>query len=240
MQIDLFIPCYVDQFYPETGMNMVRVLEKLGCKVNYNTEQTCCGMAAYNAGYRNHAKEVGEKFIREFTYDRPAVCPSGACAGMIRQDYTRLFHNSVLHNQCKTLQKNLFEFTEFVHEKLHAEQHHWEFKAKVVYMDACQALRVCRIAEAPRELLRRIQGLELLELPEQDMCCGFGGIYSVKNEEESVALGLRKLRAAEESGAQYIVSTDTSCLMHLESLLKRRPSSVQVMHIADLLAKSIR
>lgn len=240
MQIDLFVPCYVDQFYPGTAMNMVKILEKLGCKVHYNTEQTCCGMAAYNAGHWDQAKEVGEKFIREFSKDRPAVAIGGACTGMVRNAYSTLFHNSVVHNQCKQLQKNLLEFTEFVTQKANTGAIRFRLDARVAYMDACQALRECRIQEGPRSLMNLVEGLQWLELGEQEQCCGFGGVYSVRNEDESVQFGLRKLEMAREQGVEYIVSTDTACLLHLESIIKEKNLPLKVMHIVDLLAISMK
>lgn len=239
MQIDLFVPCYVDQFYPETGRNMVRILEKLGCKVNYNTEQTCCGMAAYNAGHWDQAKEVGEKFITEFTKDRPVVGIGGACTGMVRNDYSRLFHNSVVHNQCKQLQKNLLEFTEFLTTKVDISSLSFRNTGKIAWMDACQAKRECNIASAPRNLLNSISGVEWVELGDQEQCCAFGGIYSVRNEAESIAFGKEKLDLAQSLGVDYLVSTDTACLMHLESIIKKNHYTVRVKHIIDLLAESM-
>lgn len=220
-------------------MAMVKVLEALDCWVHYNTEQTCCGMAAYNAGYWEDAKEVGEKFIREFQKDRPAVGLGGACTGMVRNDYSELFYNSVVHNQCKSLQKNLKEFTEFIVEKRDLSRLFMKFNGKVAYMDACQALRECKIKEAPRTILEKIQGMTLVELPEQEQCCGFGGIFSVKDENESVALGNRKLQYALEAGADYIVSTDSACLMHLDAIIRNQGLKIQVLHIAELMAKSM-
>lgn len=218
---------------------MVQVLEQLGFQVHYNTEQTCCGMAAYNAGYWEEAKEVGEKFIREFQKDRPAVGLSGACTGMVRNAYSQLFYNSVVHNQCKTLQKNLQEFTEFIHQKGDLSKLNMKFSGQVAYMDACQALRECKIKDAPRAILNAIQGLQLVEMPEQELCCGFGGVFSVKDEKESVALGTRKIQAAMNLGVKYIVSTDTACLIHLQSIIQKNNWPIEVMHIADLMARSL-
>src|SRR5690606_23927915 len=150
-----------------------------------------------------------------------------------------LFHNSVVHNQCKQLQKNLLEFTEFLTTKADLTQLRFKLQAKVAYMDACQALRECQIKESPRQLLSKIDGLEWVELADQETCCGFGGIYSVRNETESVSFGNRKLDLAMEAGVEHIVSTHVSCLMHLESIITQKKLNPEVMHIADLLAKSI-
>lgn len=239
MQVDLFIPCYVDQFYPETAKNMVRILEAAGCKVFYNTEQTCCGMAAYNAGHWDQAKEVGEKFIQEFHRDRPAVGIGGACTGMVRNDYTKLFHNSVVHNQCKQLQKNLLEFTELVNGKVDLSNLRFRNNAKVAWMDACQAVRECGIKEGPRNILNKIEGLEWVEMEEQEQCCGFGGVFSVRDEDSSIAFGKRKLELAEKAGVDFLVSTDTACLMHLDAIRKMNSYHVRVVHFIDLLAESM-
>lgn len=239
MQVDLFIPCFVDQFHPETAKNMVMILEKLGVQLHYNTEQTCCGMAAYNAGHWDQAKEVGEKFITEFKKDRTVVGLSGACVGMVRNDYSSLFHNAVVHNQCKQLQRNLKEFTELLHEKLDIASLNLVNSSKVTWMDACQALRECKIDEAPRAILSKIKGLTFVELGEKEQCCGFGGIFSVRKTDESIEMGIRKLDLAVEKGVDYILSTDTSCLMHLDAIAKRNNYSVKVIHLVDFLAMSM-
>ena len=114
MKVQLFIPCFVDQLYPQTAFNMVKVLEKACCEVYYNTNQTCCGQPAFNAGYLDHCKDVAEKFIRDFPNDRPIVTPSASCAGMVKNYYPQIFHNTSLHNQCKTVQKNMYEFIDFL------------------------------------------------------------------------------------------------------------------------------
>ncbi|MBI1222732.1 MAG: Fe-S oxidoreductase [Bacteroidetes bacterium] len=239
MQVDLFVPCYVDQFHPETARNMVRILEAAGCKVHYNTDQTCCGMAAYNAGHWDQAKEVGEKFITEFHKDRPTVGIGGACTGMVRNDYSKLFHNSVVHNQCKQLQKNLLEFTELLTDKVDLNGLRFKSNARIAWMDSCQAVRECKIKEGPRKLLDRIEGLNWVELDEQEQCCGFGGIFSLRDEKNSVTFGKRKLELAEEAKVDYLVSTDTACLIHLDSIIKMNSYPVRVLHFIDLLAESM-
>ena len=219
---------------------MVMILEKLGVEIHYNTEQTCCGMAAYNAGHWDQAKEVGEKFITEFKKDRTVVGLSGACVGMVRNDYSTLFHNAVVHNQCKQLQRNLKEFTELLHEKLNIEALNLTSNSRVSWMDACQAMRECGIDSAPRSILSKIKGLDFVELGEKDQCCGFGGIFSVRKTDESIELGKRKLELAAEKGVEYLLSTDTACLMHLDAIAKRNNFTVRVMHLVDFLALSMK
>lgn len=236
--VDIFIPCFVDQFYPETGMNMVKILEKIGCKVNYNPDQTCCGQPAYNAGFFDEAKDVAVKFIKDFSSQkRFVISPSASCAGMVRNSYNNLFNGSAYYLDYKRLQKNIFELSEFLTNVLkvnHIEGS--ELHAKVVYHDSCSALRECNIKEGPRSLLRNVKGLELLEMKDAEACCGFGGSFSVKFESISVAMAEQKVDNAMEAGAEIIVSTDSSCLMQLDGYLKKKQLPLKVMHLADVLA----
>jgi L-lactate dehydrogenase complex protein LldE len=141
MVVDIFIPCFVDQMYPDAAMNMVKVLEKLDCEVNYNTEQTCCGQPAFNAGYWDQCKEVGEKFIRDFPNNRYIVSPSASCVGMVKNYYPELFHNTVQHNKYKTIQKNIYEFSDFLVNILKVEDVGARFDGVATYHDSCSALR---------------------------------------------------------------------------------------------------
>jgi L-lactate dehydrogenase complex protein LldE len=141
MIVDIFIPCFMDQIYPDTGLNMVKILEKVGCGVNYNPEQTCCGQPAFNMGYWNDCKEVGEKFIREFQNDRYIVCPSASCVGMIKKYYPDMFHNSVLHNEYKQVQKNIYEFSDFMVNVLKITDIGATLNGIATYHDSCAALR---------------------------------------------------------------------------------------------------
>jgi len=238
LTVDIHIPCLTDQIKPETGFNMVKVLEFLGCKVNYDSEQTCCGLPAYTDGYFDDAKLIGEKFIREFQYDRPAVSISGACTGMVRQWYTTLFNNSMLHNPCKRLQKNLHEICEFIVDELKKEDLGLTLNAKVCYHDSCQSLK-CGIKTAPRTLLKNIKGLELIEMKSPEECCGFGGFFSTNYESVSVALAEQKVNDALQTGADYIVSNDPGCLMHIEAYINNKNLPLKPVHIVDLLAEAI-
>lgn len=236
MIVDIFIPCYIDQIYPETGLNMVKILEKVGCGVNYNPEQTCCGQPAFNAGYWSECKEVGEKFIREFQNDRYIVCPSASCVGFIRKSYPEMFHNSVLHNEYKQIQKNIFEFSDFMVNVLKISDLGATLKGVATFHDSCAALREYGVKDEPRTLLKKVRGLELREMKEPDTCCGFGGGFSAKFESISVGLGEQKMNNVLDTGADYLVSTDTSCLMHLESYAKKQGKPIKMMHLCDVLA----
>ncbi len=236
MIIDLFIPCFVDQMFPDAAMNMVKVLEKLNVGVNYNTEQTCCGQPAFNAGYWDQCKEVGEKFIHDFPNDRPIVAPSASCVGMVKNYYPELFHNTSLHNKYKTIQKNIFEFSDFLVNVLHVTDVGAKFEGVATYHDACSALRELNIKQAPRTLLNNVRGLELREMNDVETCCGFGGTFSVKYEPIAVGMAEQKIINAEATKAAYIISTDLSCLMHMDGYLKKQGKNIKVIHIADVLA----
>ena len=239
MNIELFIPCFIDQIYPETGLNMVKILEKVGCGVNYNPEQTCCGQPAFNMGYWDDCKEVGEKFIREFLNDRYIICPSASCVGMIKNYYPDMFHNSALHNEYKQIQKNIFEFSDFMVNVLKITDLGATLNGVATYHDSCSALRESGkngIKREPRILLEKVRGLELREMKESDECCGFGGSFAVKFEPIAVAMGSQKLNNAIETGAEYLISTDVSCLMHIDSYAKKQNKKMKMMHLCDVLA----
>jgi L-lactate dehydrogenase complex protein LldE len=236
MKVQLFIPCFVDQLYPDTAMNMVKVLEKLGCDVHYNTEQTCCGQAAYNAGYKQEAKTVGAKFLNDFKEEGYIVSPGGSCTGYIRNYYNDLFDNSPEHNICKSTSIRVYEFTEFLVNVLKADNIGAQLEGKATYHDACGALRECGIKEAPRKLLKNVHGLELVEMKEAETCCGFGGTFAVKFEPISDGMAQTKVQSAIDSGAQYIISTDSSCMTHIQGYIDKNKLSIKTLHIADVLA----
>ena len=217
-------------------MNMVKVLEKLGCDVHYNAEQTCCGQAAYNAGYKQEAKTVGAKFLNDFKEEGYIVSPGGSCTGYIRNYYNDLFDNSPEHNMCKATSVRVYEFTEFLVNMLKVENVGAQLEGKATYHDACGALRECGIKEAPRKLLQNVQGLELVEMKEAETCCGFGGTFAVKFEPISHGMAQTKVKSAIDSGAQYIISTDSSCMMHLQGYIDKNKLSIKTLHIADVLA----
>lgn len=250
MQVELFIPCFIDQVKPSIAFDMIKVLEKAGCHVLYNTEQTCCGQPAYSAGYVADAREVAEKFVQEFPLgdpdkpfakpvEKPIVSPSASCVGMVKNHYNSIFQNTSLHNQCRKVQKNMFELSEFLVNQLQRSNLELYFPAKVTYHDSCSALRELRIKDAPRVLLQQVEGLQLIEMEDTETCCGFGGTFSFKFEPLSVSMAQRKVDHALATGAEYIVSTDYSCLMHLEAYIQKNNLPIKVLHLAELLAKGI-
>lgn len=238
MDIQLFVPCFVDQLYPETAFNMVAVLEKAGCAVQYNPTQTCCGQPAFNAGFWDEARAVCAKFLNDFNGAEYIVAPSASCVGFVRNYYEKLFENSSYHNEVKAISENIFEFSEFLVNKLGQTRFGAELNGKATYHDSCAGLRECRIKNEPRKLLQNVKGLELVEMEDVETCCGFGGTFSVKFEPISIAMAEQKVEHALATGANYLISTDLSCLMHLQGYIDSKQYDLQTLHIADVLVKT--
>lgn len=236
MKVQLFVPCFIDQLYPQTAFNMVKVLEKACCDVHYNKNQTCCGQPAFNAGFWNEAKDVAEKFLKDFEGTDFVIAPSASCVGFVRNYYAGLFENSSQHNHVKDLSNRIFEFTEFLTDVLKIENFGAELNARATYHDSCAALRECKINEGPRRLLSKVKGLELVEMIDNETCCGFGGSFAVKFEAISIAMADQKVTNALATNADIIISTDLSCLMHMDGYAKKKELPVTTMHIADVLA----
>lgn len=235
MKVQLFVPCFVDQLYPQTAFNMIRILEKAGCTVSYNADQTCCGQPAFNAGFWDDAREVCSKFISDFDLTQPIVTPSASCAGFVRNYFSKLFKDSSLHHEAGSISKNIFELTEFLVQKLNVTSFGAKLDGKATYHDSCAGLRECRIKNEPRILLTNVAGLEIDEMEDVETCCGFGGTFAVKFEPISIAMGEQKVDHAIATGAQYLISTDLSCLMHLQGYIDQKQYSLKTMHIADVL-----
>lgn len=235
MKVELFVPCFVDQLYPETAFNTVKLLEKAGCEVNYNSKQTCCGQPAYNAGYWEQAKEIGNKFLTDFSSADYIVAPSASCVGMVKNGYNDLFTNTIVHNTCRTIQGTIFELSDFLINVLKRDYFGAELDGKAVYHDSCSGLRECKIKEEPRQLLAKVHGLEMVEMVDTDMCCGFGGTFAVKFDAISSAMAEQKVNNALAMEAEYIISTDLSCLMHLDGYIQKNNIPLKTMHIADVL-----
>jgi L-lactate dehydrogenase complex protein LldE len=239
--VDIFIPCFVDQLYPTTALNMVKVLEKVGVTVNYNPAQTCCGQPAYNAGYHDQSRAVAEKFLQDFAPPaadaaRYVVSPSASCVGMVRNSYSELFAGTPQLATCRGVQGRVYELTEFLVDVLGvAAVPGARLAGKYTYHDSCSALRECAIRPQPRQLLDGVAGLERIEMAETTTCCGFGGTFAVKFEAISVAMAQQKVEHALDTGADYLVSTDVSCLMHLDAYIKREKLPLKCLHVADVL-----
>jgi len=236
MEIDLFIPCFIDQVYPKTGFNIIKVLEKAGCTVHYSAPQTCCGQPSFNSGYWDETATLARKFIRDFDHKRVVVGPSASCIGFVKNYYEKLFTEKEELKEVRNLKGRLFEFTDFLVNQIKVTNFGAKFPYKVTYHDACAALREYGIKEEPRELLNEVDGLELVEMKDTETCCGFGGTFAAKFKDISAAMAEQKIENALATSAEYIVSTEASCLMNLESYIKKHKLPIKTIHIADVLA----
>ncbi len=236
MNVHVFIPCFVDQLYPTAGFNTIKVLEKAGCTVTYNPDQTCCGQPAFNAGYWGEARDVCSKFIKDFEQAEYVVMPSASCSGFVNNYYEKVFGNTSNHNATKEIKGKVFELSDFLVNVLKVVDLGASFKGKATYHDSCAALRECKIKEEPRTLLKHVKGLELVPLQENETCCGFGGTFAVKFEGISTAMGEQKAQHVLETKADYLISTDLSCLMHINGVMEKKQIPVNCLHLADVLA----
>ena len=234
--VQLFVPCFIDQLYPNVAFSMVKVLEKAGCTVTYNASQTCCGQPAFNAGFWDDARAVCGKFIKDFSGPGYIVAPSASCVGFVRNYYSKLFDNSSQHNEVKDLQSRIFEFSEFMIQVLKVDNVGATLEGHATYHDSCAGLRECHIKSEPRQLLRNVAGLHLSEMNDVETCCGFGGTFAVKFEPISIAMADQKVTNAEATGAEYIISTDMSCLMHIDGYVQNKGKNIRSLHLADVLA----
>jgi len=237
-KVALFIPCFVDQVVPEAGLDMARVLQRIGYSLEYPEEQTCCGQPAFNTGYWQDAKPLAERFVRVFRKAEVVVCPSGSCASMVRNFYPELLAGSSLCEEARSLGQRVFEFSEFMVKVAHVTDVGANFPHRVAFHDSCHGLRELRLKQEPRELLRHVRGIDLVELPYAEDCCGFGGTFAVKFGMISAAMGDAKAGNAEASGAEFLTSADPSCLLHIDGVLRRRKSKVRTIYLASMLAQS--
>jgi L-lactate dehydrogenase complex protein LldE len=236
MKVQLFIPCFIDQLYPQVAFNTVKILEKAGCTVSYNTQQTCCGQPAFNAGFWGESKDVCTKFVQDFDGADYIVSPSASCAGFVRNNYGKLFENNAYQSPAKKVATQIFELSEFLVKILNVTDLGASFNGKATYHDSCAGLRECNIKAEPRALLSHVNGLELIEMNDNETCCGFGGSFAVKYDTISVAMADQKIDNAVATEAEYIISTDMSCLMHLDGRINHNGQSIKVIHLADILA----
>ncbi|MFN8155556.1 MAG: (Fe-S)-binding protein [Bacteroidia bacterium] len=235
MIVDLFIPCHVDQFRPETARNTMKVLQRVGCGVNYNIEQTCCGQPAYEDGFRDHCKEVGEKLIREFQDERFIVCPGPGCVKTVREYYPALFHNSALHNEYKLVQKHFYELGDFLTNKLNVSEIGSAFTANAWVLNSCSCKSDVSDA-ALLSLLSKVKGFTIVGTLAGNQCCGMGGGLDRKNEELTVRMGRDLIDQAIRAGADTMVSNDPLCLLHLEGVIRKEGLEMKTIHLADVLA----
>lgn len=236
-RVALFVTCIVDQFFPQVGESVVRILRRLGVEVTFNPAQTCCGQPAFNTGFREEAHSVASRVLDLFDDADYVVAPSGSCASMVRVFYPELFAGEPERlDKLEKLRTRFFEFSEFLVKVLKAEDVGARFAHRVAYHDSCHLLRELGIESEPRALLRAVRDIELIDLKDYQVCCGFGGTFAVKFPEVSVAMGEDKVRAALDAGAEYLVANDSGCLMHLAGLIHRQGLPLKTLHLAEVLA----
>jgi L-lactate dehydrogenase complex protein LldE len=239
-RVALFVTCLVDLFRPSVGFAAVRLLEHAGCRVEVPRRQTCCGQPAFNSGDRRTAEAIARGLIREFeTYDF-VVAPSGSCAGMLRVHLPELFdEDAAMKARAQALSSRCHELVSFLVDVMGVREVAARFPTSATYHDSCSGLRELGVKSQPRRLLAGIDGLELVEMAESEVCCGFGGTFCVKYPEISTRMVTNKADRIEETGAELLLAGDMGCLLNMAGLLKRRGSTVQVRHVAEVLAGDI-
>ena len=238
MKVSLFIPCFIDQFYPQVGISMVQVLERLGCEIDFPEGQTCCGQPAFNSGYWDEARAVAEHSLEIFAESDVIVSASGSCGAMMRVFYPQLFAGTAQHFSALKMAPKIHEFSEFLVNVLGVTDVGARFTGNVTFHDGCHGLRELGIKKEPRELLSRVEGLNLIEMNDVETCCGFGGTFSMKFPAISTAMGEVKCTNILATKADYVVSNDSSCLMQIQGLLDRQGNKVQCLHLAEILAQT--
>ncbi len=236
-RVSLFVTCIVDQLFPEVGIAMAEVLERIGYRVDFPEAQTCCGQPAFNSGYRDEARSVARHFLRAFHDAEYIVVPSGSCTSMIAHHYRELFEKEpALLDEAQSIASRVWEFSRFLTGVAKVDDVGAAFPHTVTYHDSCHALRELGIKQGPRALLSRVRGLTLKEMDIPEECCGFGGTFSVKFPEVSGGMARTKVDAILRTGAEYVVSLDSSCLMQIRGALSRQGVPVGAIHLAEVLA----
>jgi L-lactate dehydrogenase complex protein LldE len=237
VKVSLFITCLVDEFFPQVGKAMVQVLEGLGIQVDFPAGQTCCGQPAFNMGHHGDACRAAERYLHLFRNSEVVVAPSGSCIAMLRHHYPLLFAEDFARKtEADALAARSYEFSEFLVRILKTEDVGACFPHKVTYHDSCHLLRMLGIREEPRKLIRAVRGIELVEMNDSNVCCGFGGAFSIKLPHLSTAMMEDKLANIQASGAKYLIAADSGCLMNIGGGATRRNLPVQAMHLIELLA----
>jgi len=239
VKVSFFVTCLVDQLFPNVGVSAVKVLRQAGCEVVFDDQQTCCGQPAFNTGYRKEARKFARRFIEIFEGSDAdyIVSPSGSCVAMIKHFHDLFPDDEKWRERGDAIAAKTHEFTSFIVNVLKLENIDSAFSGRVTWHDACHGLRDLGLKSEPRKLLKNLDGVEFVDLPNADSCCGFGGTFSVKYPEISTAIVDGKLDAIEKSDVDAVVSCDSSCLMQLGGRLSRRGSKIKALHIAEILAE---
>jgi L-lactate dehydrogenase complex protein LldE len=239
VRVALFITCFNDTLFPKTGRATVEVLERLDIEVDFPLSQTCCGQMHFNTGYQREAIPLVRRFVEVFKGYEAVVAPSGSCVGMVREIYpmaAELANDKRLAADIEELAPKVFELSEFLVKKLRVTDVGAYYPHRVTYHPTCHSLRMLKVGEAPMKLLKAVRGIDYVELPESQECCGFGGTFAVKNADTSIAMLGDKLRHVLETEAEVCAAGDNSCLMHIGGGLKRQRAGVRTVHLAEILA----
>ena len=242
MRLALFIPCYVDTLFPRAGRATVEVLERLGHSLAFPETQTCCGQMHVNSGYQREVIPLVRNFVTSFAAYEAVVAPSASCVGEVREVYprlARLARDPQLEAEVEALVPRVFELTSFLVDRLEVEDVGAYFPHRVTFHPTCHSQRVLHIGDRPQRLLRHVEGIELVPLPDAQECCGFGGTFSVKNADTSSAMLSAKVARVLQTGAEVLAAADNSCLMHIGGALHRQRAGVRTLHVAEILASTV-
>jgi L-lactate dehydrogenase complex protein LldE len=239
MQVALFITCFNDTLFPDTGKAVVSIVERLGHQVIFPEEQTCCGQMHFNTGYQAEAMPLIRRFVEIFSQYEAIVSPSASCVGMVRDMYrfaAEVHQDTKLANEVDLLSERVYEFSEFIVNRLGIQDVGAYYPHRVTYHPTCHSLRGIKVGDAPEQLLRAVRGIDYVPLTQSNECCGFGGTFAVKNADTSMAMLGDKIRHILDTRAEVCVAADNSCLMHIGGALHRQRSGVRIAHLAEILA----
>jgi L-lactate dehydrogenase complex protein LldE len=241
MRVALFITCFNDTLFPQAGRATVHLLERLGHTVEFPEEQTCCGQMHFNTGYQREALPLIRRFVQVFREAEVVVAPSASCVGMVREVYSlaaRWFDDQQLLAEVEALAPRVYELSEFLVHRLGLEDVGAYYPHRVTYHPTCHSLRFLHVGDAPLRLLRAVRGIDLVELPGAEECCGFGGTFAIKNADTSLAMLSEKVRCVLSTGAEVCAAADNSCLMQIGGALHRSRAGARTVHLAEILAST--
>ncbi len=239
MKVYFFATCLGGIAYSSTCINAIKLLQKEGCEVIFKKDQTCCGQPSLNSGFYEESKKVALHNIELFSEPYPVIVPSGSCAGVMREDYLELFANDGHYAKVKEFSKRVFEMSDFLCKELKVKYEDTKPATKVTWHSNCHALRVAKCIESSKNLIRQLKNVELIELENEDECCGFGGTFSIKEPEISNAMVLEKIDDIKSRNVEYVVSGDAGCLLNISGAMKKNGVNVKPMHLYDFIAERI-
>jgi len=238
--VTLFIPCLVDQVYPQIGIDMAKILKHLGYNLVYDRRQTCCGQPAFNAGHWDEAQRVAQTFIDVFSKAECIVCPSGSCTAMVKNYYPRLFENHPGLKQAENIGKCIFEFSAFLIQENQLEMIQGEYRGRVGFHNSCHSYRELGITDEPLKIINQINGIEILQPQGEPICCGFGGLFSFKYDQIAATMARTRLEMFTALGVETVVTNDPGCLMHMRQEAIDRQIDMELLHLSEFLVKAMK